>query len=236
METLFLTKLLLAHLLTDFIFQPKKWVDDKAQRHFASPFLYLHTIVTSLFAWAFIGWAYWPVALVIFVTHTIIDGWKSFYANSPKYFLADQLLHVLVILLCWWFTFYDFDLLRGQWRELSQNSTLLIRITAIVFLTFPSAFLIGQLTKKWREELPKKEALADAGKWIGIIERLIVFVLVLISQYQTIGLIIAAKSVLRFSDSERTEQKTEYLLIGTLISFSLAVVTGLLVNNIAFAG
>jgi hypothetical protein len=45
-------------------------------------------------------------------------------------------------------------------------------------------------------------------------------------------LLVAAKGVIRFADSDRTERKTEYLLIGTLISFSLAIITGLVVQRL----
>lgn len=232
MESIWLTKLLLAHLLTDFILQPKAWVNDRMKHHFASRYLYIHTMLTAMIAWFFIGWAYWLVVLIIFVTHTVIDGWKSYQTGEVKFFLIDQLLHLLVIAGCWWFTFYDFSDLQFAWQGFTENTSLLIHITGFTFLTFPCSILIGQLTSKWRNKLDKAEDLEDAGKWIGIIERSTILVLVLLSQYEAIGLLIAAKGVIRFSDNERTEKKTEYLLIGTLLSFGLAIVTGLIVNNL----
>jgi hypothetical protein len=39
---LFLIKLILAHLLTDFVLQPRAWVEDRNQNHFASAKLYGH--------------------------------------------------------------------------------------------------------------------------------------------------------------------------------------------------
>jgi uncharacterized membrane protein YidH (DUF202 family) len=57
---------------------------------------------------------------------------------------------------------------------------------------------------------------------------MIILVLVLHQQYASVGLLITAKSLLRFNEPNRQEEKTEYLLIGTLISFSLAVVTGII--------
>ena len=105
-------------------------------------------------------------------------------------------------------------------------------VTAIIFLTQPSAILIGQLTRKWRNQIPDADSLGNAGKWIGIIERIVILILVLNQQYATVGLLITAKSLLRFNEPNRLEVKTEYLLIGTLISFSVAIITGIAVSQL----
>ncbi|MCW3119716.1 MAG: hypothetical protein JWM28_3798 [Chitinophagaceae bacterium] len=230
MEVNWLTKLLLAHLLTDFLLQPTRWVKEKNNKHFSSGYLYLHTVLTALLAWIFTGWMYWQTALIIFTTHTLIDGWKSYQPDKVKYFLIDQFLHLLVIMSCWWFSFYDIPQLKQLWIHLNSDNNLWIIVTAVVFLVWPSAIMIGQLTKKWREQLVDSETLGNAGKWIGIVERILILIFVLRSQYEVIGLLMAAKGLLRFNENNRPEIKTEYLLIGTLISISLAIITGLTVN------
>jgi len=50
--------------------------------------------------------------------------------------------------------------------------------------------------------------------------------LILSSQFAAVGLIIAAKSILRFN----APQKNEYILVGTLLSFGFALLTGILIN------
>lgn len=67
--------------------------------------------------------------------------------------------------------------------------------------------------------------LLSAGKYIGILQRLFVLGFILLNQWSSIGLLIAAKSVFRFSDLSRAKDRklTEYILIGTLISFGLAI-------------
>lgn len=50
-------------------------------------------------------------------------------------------------------------------------------------------------------------------------------VLVMLQQYTAIGFIIAAKSVLRYNDSKTG--KTKYVLIGTLLSFGIALLVGI---------
>ena len=55
-------------------------------------------------------------------------------------------------------------------------------------------------------------------------------IFIVIGRWEVIGLLIAAKSVFRFNDlKERNNRKlTEYILIGTLVSFGLAILAGLL--------
>lgn len=222
-----LIKLILAHLLTDFVFQPTRWVESRNKKHFASARLYIHGLVTAVVALLLIGFSYWLIGLVILITHILIDGWKSYQPNEAKYFLIDQGLHLLVILVCWYIVYLEFDDLVAAWEEINTRENLAL-VTAYVFVSFPAGILIGQLTKKWREQIVDAPALGNAGKWIGIIERIVILTLVLHHQYEAIGLLIAAKSLLRFSEANRPEIKTEYLLIGTLISITLAIVTGLI--------
>ncbi|HMU44281.1 MAG TPA: DUF3307 domain-containing protein [Ignavibacteriaceae bacterium] len=231
-EIIWLTKLFLSHLFTDFILQRKLWIDDRKVKHFYSGYLYLHTFITALLAWILIGWQYWIVAIIILITHTLIDGWKSFQDDKPKYFFIDQILHLLVIVGCWYFTFYESSDIETSWDNINSNADFWIVSTAFVFLSLPAGFMIGELTKKWSTGLNNSAALVNGGRWIGIIERLVILILVLQNQYEAIGLLIAAKSILRFSENDRPEQKTEYLLIGTLISLCLAMVTGLLVTKL----
>lgn len=221
-----LVKLILAHLLTDFVLQPTSWIDSRNKKHFRSLHLYLHGLITASVALLFIGLQYWWVAFTILVTHVLIDGWKSYMPNETKYFLIDQCLHLLVLFVCWYIIFLNTDDVIAGWEIINTQKTLII-ITAYVFVSFPAGILIGQLTKKWREHIADAPTLGNAGKWIGIIERIVILTLVFNHQYEAIGLLIAAKSLLRFNEANRPEVKTEYLLIGTLISITIAILTGL---------
>jgi hypothetical protein len=243
-DIIWLARLVLAHLLTDFLLQPKSWIDSRQQRHFASPHLYLHGLVTAAVAALFIGFDPWWVAPVLLVTHTLIDGVKSYLPNKTVIFLADQAAHLLVLLLCWNAAFPN-----SGFRTLDlaafNTARFWILATAFVFVTKPAGIFIGMFTRHWRARLTDAAAqagtlgapstsgrtgddsLATAGSWIGMLERVIILILVLGGKYEAIGLLIAAKSILRFNESPRTEAKTEYLLIGTLVSMGLAVITGL---------
>jgi hypothetical protein len=227
MYIIWLIKLILAHLLTDFVFQPTSWIESRNKKHFQSIHLYLHGLITGLVALLLIGLHYWWVAIIIWITHTLIDGWKSYRPKETKYFLIDQCLHLIVILTCWYVVYLNFNDIISAWEVINTKSTLII-ITAYVFVAFPASILIGQLTKKWREQITDAATLGNAGKWIGIIERIVILTLVFNHQYAAMGLLITAKSLLRFSEANRAEIKTEYLLIGTLISITLAILVGLI--------
>lgn len=226
MQIIWLIKIVLAHLLTDFVLQPTSWIESRNKKHFSSVHLYLHGLITAVAALLLTGIHYWVIAVIILVTHTLIDGWKSYQPNETRYFLIDQCLHLIVIFVCWYFLFLNFDDLIFTVNAINTKNTLAM-FTAYVFVTFPAGILIGQLTKKWREQIADAPALGNAGKWIGIIERIVILTLVFNNQYEAIGLLIAAKSLLRFSETNRPEVKTEYLLIGTLISITIAILTGL---------
>jgi hypothetical protein len=85
---------------------------------------------------------------------------------------------------------------------------------------------------KWNisELIKNNESLEDAGKYIGILERILVFIFIILNHWEAVGFLITAKSVFRFGDLKESKdrQLTEYILIGTLISFGIAIITGII--------
>ncbi len=233
METIWLLKVIFAHLLTDFVFQPAAWIRQRREKHFASGKLYLHIAVTALGVFLFTGPSWWPAILVIAVTHWLIDGIKSFAGDNTTSFLTDQAAHLLVIVLTWLTLFHRWSGIPAAWNSLHPDYSFWIFSTAIALLTVPAGIFIGQMTRRWRKHIPDSDSLASAGKWIGIIERLIVLAFVLLHQYSAIGLLIAAKGIIRFNEKDRAEAKTEYLVIGTLFSVATALLTGMIVEFLA---
>jgi hypothetical protein len=66
-------------------------------------------------------------------------------------------------------------------------------------------------------------------------ERLLVFVFIFTQHFEAVGFLIAAKSIFRFGDlKEGKELKlTEYVLIGTFLSFGLAIIISLIAANLS---
>jgi hypothetical protein len=229
---IWLVKLLLAHFISDFFLQKSSWVDSRDLKKFRSPFLYLHILITALTALAFTGPDYWEIVIIIAVTHYIIDLAKAYLPKNFRFFILDQAAHIAVILACWAYTFDFFP----SWKALSDfyyRDKFWIVAACVVFLTYPSGYIIANATKYWSDQVVNLNAgnsgLVSAGKYIGIVERLIICILVYYSQYEAIGLLITGKSILRYN-SANEEIKTEYLLVGTLISIFIAFAVGLLLK------
>jgi hypothetical protein len=117
-----------------------------------------------------------------------------------------------------------------------EDSTFWIYAFAVVILTYVSAILIRELMSGWTESLSDSigESLSNAGKFIGMLERLLVFIFIVTGHWEGIGFLLAAKSVFRFSDLKESKDRkmTEYILIGTLLSFSIALTVGLLLKEL----
>lgn len=227
-------KLILAHLLGDFILQPNSWVADKEHYKLKSKFLYLHVLIHTVLSLVFL-WdlKLWWVAVLVGISHFIIDAAKlSFQTLKTKksWFFIDQLLHILVIAgLSFYFGEFNFSFL--------QNQEFLKILMAALFLTTPASVFIKILLSSWTPapdgpNTIQTESLTSAGKYIGILERLLVFTFIMVNHWEGVGFMVAAKSVFRFSDLAQAKQRklTEYVLIGTLLSFGLAVLTGIIIK------
>ena len=68
------------------------------------------------------------------------------------------------------------------------------------------------------------ESLLRAGRIIGALERVLALLFIMGGHFEAVGFIFAAKSILRFKDADTA--KTEYLLVGSLLSFLIAVALG----------
>lgn len=230
-------KLLLAHLLGDFVFQPGSWVIAKENKKLRAWQLYVHVMIHGVLMMLLVGDVrfLFPAAIIA-LSHGLIDGAKLLFqkeSNKRAWFITDQFLHLLVLLVVW-FVIVDPSLV---FQFSTEN---LIVITALVFITTPVSVIIKTLISQWAP-LPggtNADSLQNAGKFIGILERLMVFTFVLTHHWEAIGFLIAAKSVFRFGDLKdaRDLKLTEYVLIGTLLSFGIALAAGLWVDTLIHAG
>ncbi len=227
-----LLRLVIAHLLADFLLQRKTWIKERSAKKWKAKTLYLHALIVGVLTWALSGYYqnFW-IPLLVMLTHFLIDTVKSYTGNTLKYFLLDQLFHFIVILIAW----YLYLMPEINFSEIIQNifydQKNLAIITAYIFTIWPSGFLIAKITENWQKQI-KNDGLEDAGRWIGMFERVLILTFVLINQFSGIGFLIAAKSILRFSDIKNAETRkdAEYILLGTMISFILAIFTGIAVK------
>ena len=230
MTTLFL-KLLLAHLLGDFVLQPTKWVADKNKRKAASLYLYLHVCIHAALLLIVLQFnvKYWLGFIIILMSHYIIDLVKLYSQSSwkePYLFFIDQVSHILVIAgVTSMYTGFTIDC------TVINLPRLLLLLCCIIAVTYAASIVMRLIMNYWKlKDDNNEDSLQLAGKYIGMTERLLVFLFVILNQWSAIGFLIAAKSILRFSDLSRAKDRklTEYIIIGTLLSISIAIVTGLI--------
>jgi protein-S-isoprenylcysteine O-methyltransferase Ste14 len=225
-------KLLLAHLLGDFLLQPTSWVLDKETKKLRSKYLYIHILVHGIIASILIReMAFVPFAVGLAIIHGAIDFLKLYFQKKKTkriWFISDQLLHLLSIIGI------AFLYVQPNLENTTIDSRFWVVITGIIFVTFPASILIKNSISIWTPESKDTtdDSLQNAGNYIGMLERLFVCCFILTGHFEAIGFLLAAKSIFRFGDlSEAKDRKlTEYVLIGTLLSFGIAIATGLLVQ------
>jgi hypothetical protein len=108
-----------------------------------------------------------------------------------------------------------------------------------VLIAVPAgATVIGRWVQPFRDALShesreQRTGLELAGRWIGMLERLLVFVAVLAHIESLIGFVIAAKAVLRLPEAREkwSRELAEYYLVGSLASLAWALVISFAVRG-----
>lgn len=226
-----LLKLIIAHLIGDFFLQPQSWVKEKEEKKLRSFKLYLHVLI-HLVLMLIILWDSSKILLTISIAtiHLLIDILKLILQNKSNkrlLFFIDQFLHIITLVIA--YVIYTNTTPNLEAIFTSDN---LLLITCLLFITKPVSIIMRTIFLKWNiEELTKgNESLEDAGKYIGVLERILVFIFIVVGHWEAVGFLITAKSVFRFGDLKESKHRklTEYILIGTLISFGIAILTALI--------
>ena len=223
---------LTAHLVADFLLQSENWSLQKEKKIISKLHLW-HILIVFVSSWLFsLQWAFWPAALSLTALHLLADVTKSLIKVkwNKDWFFIDQSIHIIIIIIIVWL----YSESGANQLPVFVNSQIAAIIFAYTLCVKPSNIIIRYIFRYFSIPTPAETnnenggGLPNAGKLIGITERLLVLTLVLLQQYSVVGFIIAAKSILRFSDA----QKTEYVLVGTLLSFGIAILMGVMVSYV----
>lgn len=229
MNILFFSQLT-AHLLADFIFQPQRWCNLKEKKMISKIHFY-HAVIVFVCSWILsFSFSFWWVALLIALFHLIVDWMKSYLFKRKlwknKLFFIDQILHLAIITgIVYWFS-------RSQWFNfpfiIPVNRIFIV--FALIACTKPANVFIRKFMEAYNILSLQENSLLNAGRIIGSLERVISLILIAFNQFAAVGFIIAAKSILRFRDLDTA--KTEYVLIGSLLSFGIAIFFGITIQFI----
>ena len=235
------TKLLilqfLAHILADFVFQSNKWAKQKNKKGFKSKYLYWHLLLVFAFSYALSFDAWFGLAsLAITFLHFLTDGFKPKIANikigggrpfKKSIFFIDQVMHIITLVAI---TLIYKHLTTGYLTDdnfAMLNVNQIAVITAYLLIFKPANIIIHEVLRMYDISFTgnkKSNEIPNAGKLIGILERILVLTLVIMAEYPAIGFLIAAKTILRYKDDTA---KTEYVLVGTMLSFAVAIIIGI---------
>lgn len=232
---LILLRLLAAYIAASYLFRSTEWfaVTDEGWRSYA---VWIRALVVAALSYA----ALWDIgallpALLIAVGYLGIDMWRAGRPETTRSLILTTLGQLVVIFLVGiWYAGELSALLPFLGRIAGEQAFWIVGVSYLIALE-PMGVLIGKITDRWQEELAggDKEqlfGLKSAGRWIGRLERFIILTLILIGEYNAIGFLIATKSIFRFKggvQDGRERKEAEYILIGTLLSFALAIALGI---------
>jgi len=192
--------------------------------------------------------------LLLAAIHLLIDVLKRLflrYRRTKKHpirlFFTDQVVHFVTILVIAWFyastQHIALSTLSTTLHEIYSN--LFVNIPAyqaihlicvLLFVWKPSAMITAMVLETVRYKQQPKQSIdvsennvsieqkKNAGRYIGILERLLTVIFIIMGQYTAIAFTLTAKSVARFKELENADFAEQYL-IGTLMSQLLAIVS-----------
>ncbi len=232
----FLALLFCGHALADFLAQTERLVRRKRTSAAA---LLVHVVEVAAIQAAvllpfFSSWHAASLLAGIAVAHGLVDGAKTLlerrFPHPLGWFLADQIVHVAVLVLAWRVAQAEGFPGAAAWFAHPQSLDEIALVVAIYAFNANggSAIVVG-LLEMVRSEAERPVPEPHAGRLIGILERMIVLTLVWQDQWSAVGLVLAAKSLARFKELE-DRGFGEVYLVGTLASVIVAGASGLLLR------
>jgi len=116
-----------------------------------------------------------------------------------------------------------------------NGAAWVVSLSLVIVLMQGGTFIVrGVLERggtKPTDETATNQTAYQHGRMIGMVERLILAVLVANSQYTAVAFFFAGKGLIRSKDLE-SRVWADYLLLGSLVSFLVALAVGLLIGKL----
>ncbi len=159
-----------------------------------------------------------PVALAAALAHLLVFALpQTRLATYSAALVAHSAISVVAALV------YPDAFASGAWAaEASTLYPLGLFAAGLIAATVLGGPAVGHLMAQWRADAGI-EGLDNAGRMIGLMERALIYLMVMVGEPTGIGFLIAAKSILRFETASRNQKASEYVIIGTLASFGWAL-------------
>lgn len=245
--------LLCLHLLGDFYAQTETMANGKRS---GSRSLLIHGAVYAVIMFAALllvkGSGIWIAALVLGGFHLLIDYLKMRLSQTDWFagmqsvgkdawiFAIDQLLHIATIAITAALLSSVASVTYTGWlNDLSRQihlsaDTFVASCFLLLLIAKPANIAIKTCIGHYRPIEKEDEAddrMRKAGATIGTMERLLMLILLSLGQYAAIGLVLTAKSIVRYEKITKVPQFSEYYLMGTLASMLITIVAWLSVQG-----
>lgn len=108
---------------------------------------------------------------------------------------------------------------------LKYYDEVLFIVAVLGFLLYVGNFVVKKIlaNRGGKSSVPFKN-----GQMIGNLERLLIFIAIIIQEWSLVGIVVALKTIARYKELD-DQDKSEYFLIGSLFSLLWAVSIGVLV-------
>ncbi len=235
-----LLKLAAAHLAGDYLFQSRRVALGKHRVRMLGMHLGLHGLLLLGVALSEAPAPRLAAALVLLLAaHGLIDAWTSRRGGRDlKLLVTDQGLHALTLLGAVALARPDESVrllaVAGAW---TADPRAWILVAGVIAALWAGAVVVGRIVTPFADALtPDGEAprpgLARAGWTIGVFERALVLIAILLRIEALVGFVIAAKAILRLPEARDPEHRAlaEYYLVGSLASIAWAVLIGVLMR------
>lgn len=150
-------------------------------------------------------------------------------------FLADQAIHLGCVFVAAFLLAGENVMLEPAfWLQNAETVSGFSSVSLVAWLTVllinykPASITVSRLIEGLKPE-EDQEPATNAGRYIGLVERLIMLVFLVLQQFAAIGLVLTAKSIARFDRISKDQQFAEYYLLGTLLSTLFVIVTTVLI-------
>ena len=246
-----LLSFLLGHLVADFLLQSNSLIVRKKKGQ-VSGYLYhglLHylaiVVVIAVVAPSnLLSPRFHSILLILTSVHLVIDWGKLLLTRSgPLFdgiipFLVDQVLHAITIAIAVVvYAHIPAQEITTDLRMFQPDYTKILAVLVVYVATiFSGGYVVRYLTKSLIRDLPRmadetSEHLQNAGMYIGWLERILILTAVIMRSPATIGLVLTAKSIVRYQEM-KSGRFAEYFLIGTLLSIVLAIFGGIILLKV----
>ncbi|MEJ2354747.1 MAG: DUF3307 domain-containing protein [candidate division WOR-3 bacterium] len=229
-----LLRLLITHSALSLIFGFANLTNKVKEKKTKSKWLYISSAIYALLIYLISSsWADLWILPLGFVAHSL-----ACLIMLPKrrtlfdFFLSQILLTSVLVVIWFLLTGNDLSLIFGLVKSLWNSKRVLSITLGFIILIWPSGYIIGTATAPLRKQIKEAAGLEKAGMWIGILERTLIYIFVLSDNVMAIAFLVTAKTIFRFGEikDHSRRKEAEYILIGTLSSFTLAMLVAYLIK------